>query len=311
MPETLVYRPGGQIAIESRPPQALQPDEVRLQTRMTAVRHGLDAWLLGGLCEEPAPGSAILPCGWGVGEVLETGAAVESIAPGEQVQGYLRHCSEQVMPAQQLFTLQWLRPEFAVFADAGARALMAVDAACVRYGHSVAICGMGAVGLMAVQYALLSGARQVICLDENQNRLRIAQRLGAHEIFPCRASDAPVRLQQRADAVIDCAGSAETLERGGAWLRESGALVAAGCGYAPEAWNRLQAERPGHLVALGAPSLHPEPRLMQRVIQSLASGEVIVWPLISHIIAFGDAPAVIPRLAADQERYIKVLLSFE
>src|SRR5699024_4895072 len=59
----------------------------------------------------------------------------------------------------------------------------AVHAAETRLGDMVLVLGAGGVGVNAVQGAKLAGAREIIVVDTNVNKLEFAERFGATRVF--------------------------------------------------------------------------------------------------------------------------------
>jgi aryl-alcohol dehydrogenase len=70
-----------------------------------------------------------------------------------------------------------------------------IEALKVGAGDSIAIFGVGGVGLSAVMAAKLVGAKHIVAVDLNPQRLALAQELGATQVFP---SDAEAVKQVRA-----------------------------------------------------------------------------------------------------------------
>ena len=70
----------------------------------------------------------------------------------------------------------------------------------VAEGQSIAVFGVGSVGLSAVMAAAAAGARRIIALDINPKRLALASELGATDILDSRAADP-------ADAVMELTGT--------------------------------------------------------------------------------------------------------
>ncbi len=102
----------------------------------------------------------------------------------------------------------------------------------VRPGQSVAVIGLGGVGLSAVLGAVASGAGRVIAIDLNPAKLAIAQDLGATDGF--LASDPDLVPQIRAltgggvDHAIELAGAARAFETAYAITRRGGMTVTGG-----------------------------------------------------------------------------------
>jgi len=99
----------------------------------------------------------------------------------------------------------------------------------LKRGQSVLILGSGISGLLHLLLAKSKGARRVIITDVNENRLKIARRLGADAVIRA-TEDIPVKLcnindNRLADLVIVCTGAfsafkqaLQCAERGGTIL---------------------------------------------------------------------------------------------
>ena len=96
--------------------------------------------------------------------------------------------------------------------------------AAVRPGESVAIIGLGGVGLSAVMGAVDAGAQPVIAIDTNADKLELARRAGAHETVAApRARDAV-----GVDHVLECIGLVETVELAVDLVRPGGIVTLVG-----------------------------------------------------------------------------------
>ncbi|MDP8245190.1 MAG: zinc-binding alcohol dehydrogenase [Candidatus Hinthialibacter antarcticus] len=293
--------------VEFRPVEAASPGagEVRVDVHLTGVEQGLDLAAL-------RAGRESQPGGWGVGKVLEVGRGVCGVRRGEWVHALMAHGARQVLKAENVYPLQWLRKEFAVFVGPGVHALRCVHAANIRYGDRAAIFGMGAVGLMALQFATLNGASEIIALDAHQPRLRIAQRLGAHGVLqleePCLFRDDMLQM----DAVVELSGHDDALRAALANVRKGGTFVAGGAGYSSEALGQTaDAAQQQSVQFISSIESTSEDRIEDRVIRSLDNQQVIVWPIISHILPISDAPAAYHSIQQNPETYIKVLFQYE
>jgi alcohol dehydrogenase len=107
-----------------------------------------------------------------------------------------------------------------------------VNTARVRAGQSVAVVGLGGVGLSSVLGALASGASPVIAVDLSEDKLALARSLGA--VRTVNAGDADAVEQVRtltgggADFVFEMAGSVRALEAAWKMTRRGGTTVTAG-----------------------------------------------------------------------------------
>ncbi|MBT6117606.1 MAG: zinc-binding dehydrogenase, partial [Rhodospirillaceae bacterium] len=110
----------------------------------------------------------------------------------------------------------------------------AVNDAGIKPGGSVAVWGVGGVGLNAVMGAVVQGAERVVAVDPNPRKEAVAKRFGATDyINPREVNDVPGALREMTggrgvDAAIDCTGRLVALEQGWDSLRKAGTLVSVG-----------------------------------------------------------------------------------
>ena len=107
-----------------------------------------------------------------------------------------------------------------------------VNTARVRAGQSVAVVGLGGVGLSSVLGALASGASPVVAVDLSEDKLALARSLGPVRTVNAADPDAvdQVRALTRggADFVFEMAGSVRALEAAWRMTRRGGTTVTAG-----------------------------------------------------------------------------------
>jgi threonine dehydrogenase-like Zn-dependent dehydrogenase len=111
-----------------------------------------------------------------------------------------------------------MSPESIVCWDPAEFALAAIRDAEVRLGERVAIFGMGAIGLMAVQMARLSGAAAVIAVEPIHRRRALAFRLGADHAVDPEGCDVAVQIRhltggKGVDTAIEASGSYPALQQ--------------------------------------------------------------------------------------------------
>jgi alcohol dehydrogenase len=107
-----------------------------------------------------------------------------------------------------------------------------VNTAGVKPGQTVAVIGLGGVGLASVLGAVASGASQIIAVDLRQDKLALAHDLGATAVIDGGAPDAvdQVRALTKggADFAFELAGSLRALENALKMTRRGGTTVTAG-----------------------------------------------------------------------------------
>lgn len=102
----------------------------------------------------------------------------------------------------------------------------------VRAGQTVAIYGLGGLGLTAVQVAVLAGAR-VIAIARTKERRRVAEELGATWSINPNDGDVSVQIRELTQglgvhAFIDLVGIEGSVEQGVLSCRKSGKVVVVG-----------------------------------------------------------------------------------
>ncbi|HEV2296798.1 MAG TPA: zinc-dependent alcohol dehydrogenase family protein [Tepidisphaeraceae bacterium] len=106
------------------------------------------------------------------------------------------------------------------------------NAARVMPGQSVAVFGLGGVGLSAIMGAKLAGASTIIAVDPLPAKLALARRLGAQHVVNPREADAAQTIADLTaggvDVAIEAVGSAAVLAVAYAAARRGGMTVTVG-----------------------------------------------------------------------------------
>ncbi|RMF17844.1 MAG: alcohol dehydrogenase [Alphaproteobacteria bacterium] len=108
----------------------------------------------------------------------------------------------------------------------------AIHAAGIRPGESVAVVGLGGVGLNALLGARLAGADRIIAVDLAQDKLTLARELGASDTIRADDPDAAAMIREwtggGVDRALEMAGSPAALELAWSVTRRGGTTVSAG-----------------------------------------------------------------------------------
>lgn len=119
-----------------------------------------------------------------------------------------------------------------------------INTAQISAGSTVAIVGLGGVGLSALLGALACGADRVAAIDLDAGKLAVARQLGATETFESGSADAIANIRDASnggyDTVIELAGSAKALELAYAVTKRGGTTVTGGL-PAPSAMLQIPA----------------------------------------------------------------------
>lgn len=94
----------------------------------------------------------------------------------------------------------------------------AVEEAEIKFGDNVVIFGIGAIGLMAIQGAKLSGAAQIIAIGSRPKAVELAYKYGATEVLNYKEVDIVRAILDKhipggIDKVIICGGNDDTMRQ--------------------------------------------------------------------------------------------------
>lgn len=175
---------------------SLKPDEIWVETEITALKIGTDRGNYEG--SEMVPGAPPYPRWVGdsnLGIVRGVGRSVTRFHVGDRVLSRQPHQSESIVrESEQIIKVpRGVDPEDAVFAF-----LYALSGRCYRKalflpGENVAVVGLGVLGIGAVAVGPLFGAR-VVGLGNSPIRLKMAERMGAHAGFMSDDPDLEAKL---------------------------------------------------------------------------------------------------------------------
>lgn len=228
------------------PTPELGADDVLVRVEAAGICHS-DAHYRAGISRvEPLP----LTLGHEVaGTVAEVGARVSKLKPGDRVcLHYLATCgdckwcragNEQFcpsaqmigkhrdggyaefirMPARSVFQLPEEIPfvQGAIMMCSSATSLHALRKARLQPGESVAVFGIGGLGVSAIQLARALGASRVIAVDVNPSKLELAASFGA-EVMNARATDPIAAIReltrgQGVDVALELVGLPQTMRQ--------------------------------------------------------------------------------------------------
>lgn len=196
------------------------------------------------------------------------------------------------MPEYNVWKLDAAIPdEFAAVFDPLGNAVHTVMAAGVST-KSVAITGVGSIGLMAIPVARAAGASSVFAIDVNPAKLELAKRLGADETFDARQPDLVDEIKRRTngdgvEVLLEMSGSGSAIDAGLQMVRNGG--TAALLGIPSDTININLAER---IIFKGLTVLGINGRTMFETwyqTQALVKGgRVDLRPIITHILPFRE-----------------------
>lgn len=191
------------LRIEEQPLDTshLQPDEIWVETRISALKIGTDRGNYEGAEQVPgAPGYPRWVGDSNLGIVRGVGSAVTRVKVGDRIVTRQPHQSEYITneAASIVKVPASVADEDAVFAHLYALSAHCYHKAHFKPGENVAVVGLGVLGLGAVAVGPLFGGR-IVGIGNSPLRLEMAKRMGAHAAFLGDDPDLPAKLDEFTD----------------------------------------------------------------------------------------------------------------
>ncbi len=270
-----------------------------------------------------------LPLGYcNAGVVLEVGAGVDGFAVGDRVASNGGHAEVVVVPKHLCAKIPTdVSDEQACFAVLGAIAMQGVRLLRPQLGESVAVFGLGLVGLLTVQLLRAAGVR-VLAIDLHKQRLELAAELGAQTVdISCDVDPIAAALQftgQRGvDGVIIAASAKgdQIVNQSAQMTRQRGRIVQVGatqldlnrahfyekeitvqvsCSYGPGRYDASY-EQGGNDYPFGFVRW-TEQRNIAAVLDLMARKDLDVSPLITSRVPHAEAERAYDLVSNDRDQ---------
>ena len=222
------------------------------------------------------------------------------------------------IPAANLFRM----PGGVEFEDAAA-----TDPACIalhgirrsggiKPGETVAILGMGPIGLFACQWAKLLGAGKVFAVDIIEEKLHIAKELGADQSVNARKVDVVEEIQKLtktgAGLVMETAGSIDTQRQCLQIARKRGRIVHIGRSHQdvllPDKIYSLIFRNELEVYGSVNTSFSEHNHEWKTSLHFMSEGKLKVKPLISHRVTLKDTPEMFLKMYRKDVYYNKIMI---
>jgi L-iditol 2-dehydrogenase len=188
--------------------------------------------------------------------------------------------------------------------------LHAVKRGHLKAGESVAILGMGPIGLLAVAAAKSAGAKRIIGVDLEDFRLSAAGKMGATDVINLRNEDVRDAIRrltgnQGVDLAIETAGNANALQTALSSVRRGGRVVIVGL-------------PPQEEVAMNVPSLVDNEIDIYGVfryantypsgVEILASGDIHINDIITDYFSLDEVPRAFEKARLEKNTTLKIII---
>lgn len=216
------------------------------------------------------------------------------------------------LPARILYRLpDGLSFEQAAMVEPVSIAVHAVQRTKITPGMTAVVVGSGMIGLLIIQSLRWAGAERVVAVDLADNRLALAQRLGATHALNSGQTDVAAEVARLtdglgADVSFEVVGFTPTLNLALAVLKRGGHCVMVG-NLSPKSQDfPLQTVVTKELTIAGSCASAGEYPLC---LDLIASGKINVQPMIEAVVPLAAGAEWFQKLSAkDGGKYMKVML---
>lgn len=278
-------------------------------------------------------------------EVLTVGPGVKNVRPGDRcsVEPYI-HCGQcfpcrkgatnccenlkvlgvmmdgglterMVLPAHKLHPANNLSPEQCALVETLAIGCHAVNRGNPVVGENVLVIGAGPIGLSAIEFAKLSGAKTIV-MDLNEQRLDFVRaKMGVSDTIYGKGDGAELEaLKQLTDGglaqvVVDATGSNKSMANAMTYCGFTGRLVYVGITQAEVAFPHAPVMHRRELTLLASRNALPPD--FTRIIKLIENGKIDTRPWITHHARFGELIEQFPTFIQPENGVIKAIVDME
>jgi 2-desacetyl-2-hydroxyethyl bacteriochlorophyllide A dehydrogenase len=220
-----------------------------------------------------------------------------------------------ILPARKLHLAPRLTVEQCALVETLAIGCHAVNRGNPNAGENVLIIGAGPIGLSALEFVKLSGARPMV-MDISEARLRFVRDvMRVPDVLLAAGDDSDLKRvavltnAQMADVVIDATGSNKSMARALEFASFAGRVVYVGITQQNLEFPHAPVMHRRELTLLAsrnAPSSD-----FPRIIGLIEKGAIDTRPWITHHAGFEEVPAVFPTWLKPETGVIKAVVTVE
>ena len=188
--------------------------------------------------------------------------------------------------------------------------LHASDQGNVKLGDTVVIFGTGCIGLVTLLSCKAKGASNVIVIDVLENRLKVAEKIGASHVINAKENNIIQKIDEitngrGADVVIDTAGAEITLKQTVDVVRRGGTIVLVGMAPKDEvefSFMKLMGKEAEIKTVFRYRNLYPT------AIKAIASGSINAKDIVSHEFEFDKIKEAFDFVVGNASDVVKAVI---
>ncbi|GMQ56085.1 NAD(P)-dependent alcohol dehydrogenase [Vallitalea sediminicola] len=183
----------------------------------------------------------------------------------------------------------------------------------VKLGDTVVIFGTGCIGLVTLLSCKARGASNVIVVDVLENRLKMAEKLGATSVINAKETDVIKEIEsltdgKGADVVIDTAGAEITVKQTVDVVKSGGIIVLVGMTPNDEVsfnFMKLMGKEGEVRTIFRYRNLYPV------AINAIASGSINVKQIVSHEFDFEHTKEAFDFVVNNASEVVKAVIKID
>ena len=241
------------------------------------------------------------------GEIIELGEGVEDFEVGDRVAAVQHHqeyvvsdtnpdVSRTTIPLRD--DIGWDAAPFVIWGRSCYNWTRTAD---IQIGETVAIMGLGLVGLLMTMWVRLRGPGQIIGIDLFEKRLELAKKISADHTINASETDSVEAVQELtggtgADVTVHCvAGAAvKSFEDSQQMTRAGGRVVLLGIHSEP--LTILRHEFLNKQLVGGSIGYDYDGKYHRIGVDLIATGRLPVLDIVTHNVPFTEGPAIYEML---------------
>ncbi|HEX7896446.1 MAG TPA: zinc-binding alcohol dehydrogenase family protein [Planctomycetota bacterium] len=218
-----------------------------------------------------------------------------------------------ILPARKVHPAPGLSPEQLALVETLGIGCHAVDRAEPKAGDDLLIIGAGPIGLSALDFAKLSGAK-VAMLDVNPARLEFAKKMGLQNGITLKGDGSEIEEMKRLTngslfaQVIDATGNQKSMSNAMNYCAFSGRLVFVGITQENLALPHPLMHR-RELTVMGSRNAVPD--TVRRVIAAITAGKIDTTPWVTHTAPFDGFIEAFPAWTRPETGVIKAMVTVQ
>jgi len=318
--KTIVFTKPETAELQAKELPDVAANKVMVKMEYTVVSGGTERALIMGMPNTPQ--QFPISSGYcGVGFVTKTGEAVKKVAAGDRVLVYHGiHTEYNIVPESDVTKVEnndidSLDAAFVIIASMGLGGVRKLE---IELGESAMIMGLGLLGMFSVQFCRLSGANPVIAVDLNEDRRKLALKLGADYALDPLDKDFTEKVKvitkgKGVNACVEVTGVSAAMKQAlecASWL---GRISLLGCTRVSDCAidYYTQVHRPG-VKLIGAhnlvrPKVESYPHHWthhddcRAILDMIERGRIDVRPIVSRVVRPENAPQIYTELCNDKD----------